>query len=184
MTNYETKCGGKINVTHQGWSHLQAHPNVLEHLQEAISKIQLPAKPQKIEFEVDLGRIVGRQGIVETAAVDIDASTLFALRTNRKSPSRVAAAGVLGSETTRMVVIAKPSRIQGEYDLITSWVGILAKKEPWDPNITTLSEFNECLKFWSSTALVYQPEVMGPVLESSWEQVLFLADSPFSSVTS
>lgn len=67
MTNYETKCGGKINVTHQGWSHLQAHPNVLEHLQEAISKIQLPAKPQKIEFEVDLGRIVGRQGIVETA---------------------------------------------------------------------------------------------------------------------
>lgn len=179
MNNYETKCGGKINVTHQGWSHLKAHPDVLVYLEEAISKIRLPAKPQKIEFEVDLGRIVGRQGIIETAPVEAEERTLFALRANRKLPSRVASVNTLGRETTRMVVIAKPGRIRNQYDLITSWIGTLARKEPWDPSITSRSQFEECLNFWSSTALVYQPDMMGPVFESSWTDVLSLAESPF-----
>lgn len=180
MNNYETKCGGKINVTHQGWNHLKAHPDVLVHLEEAISKIRLPATPQKIEFEVDMGRIVGRQGIIETAPVDAKERTLFAIRANRKLPSRVASMNTAGSETTRMVVIAKPGRIKNHYHLITSWIGTFAKKEPWDSTIATRSQFEECLNFWSSIALVYQPDVMGPVFESSWTDVLALAESPFA----
>lgn len=172
MKQYKTACGGTINISNQAASHLAAHSNVLDHLERAINSLQLPASPEKFEREIDMGRPIGRSGIVRTTPLDLDGRATFALRKNRKFPSRVAAVGELGDETSGIVVIARPSLVASRYELITAWVGALARKEPWDATISNQDDFNECLSFWSSTALVYEAETMGLVFESSWREVL------------
>lgn len=179
MNQYRTACGGTIQIPQQVQHHLIAHANVVEHLHTAIGKIHLPVVQKKFEGEIDMGRLIGRSGIVKTAALQIGERTLFSLRANRKLPSRVANVGEFGEETSKIVVIARPSLIEKQYDLITSWIGVLARKEPWDGSIAEPREFQECLNFWSTTALVYDPAVMGPVFESSWKDVLTLGKCRF-----
>jgi hypothetical protein len=113
MNQYRTACGGAINISEQTQYHLIAHPDVLQHLHAAIGEIHLPAFRKKIEEEIDLERLIGRSGVVKTAPIEIGKPTLFALRANRKLPSRVAKVGVLGEETSKIVVIARPSLIEG-----------------------------------------------------------------------
>jgi hypothetical protein len=172
MTQYETACGGVINIPLQAQYHLVAHPDVVEYLSVAIGKIRLPIVQKKFDEEIEMGQLIGRSGVVNNAPLQIGQRALFSLRTNRKLSSRVANVGELGDETSKIVVIARPSLIVGQYDLITSWIGTLARKEPWDGTITERREFQECLRYWSSTALVYDPTVMGPAFESSWKEIL------------
>jgi len=179
MNQFTTACGGTINIPQQAKNHLEAHPNVLEHLHEAIAKIHLPVARKKIECEIDLERLIGRSGVVKTVPLQNGERARFALRANRKQPSRVADAGDVGDETSRIVVIARPSHVGAQYDLITAWIGTLARKEPWDASISERKEFIECSNYWSSTALVYDPATMGPVFESSWAEVLSLGKSRF-----
>ncbi len=176
---YRTACGGTINIPQQTQHHLNAHPNVVEHLHAAIGKIHLPVVRKKIEEEIDTGRPIGRSGVVKTAPIQIGDQALFSLRANRKLPSRVANIGEFGEETSRIVVVARPNLVENQYDLITAWIGTLARKEPWDGSIAERREFQECLRFWSSTALVYDPTVMGPVFESSWKDILTQGKSRF-----
>jgi hypothetical protein len=174
---HQTACGGVITIPQRVQSHLQAHPDVLAHLPQAICKIQLPSDRKKIEREVQMGCVVGRGGIVKTSAIQIGDRTSFAVRANRKYPSRVAPPGVVGAESTTIVIIAKPTPTKGRYELITAWVGILARKEPWDPTIASQDEFNDCLHFWRTTALVFDPATMSPAAESSWGETLAIAES-------
>ena len=179
MNQYKTACGGTINIPHQAQQHLIAHPDVLAHLHAAISQLHLPRLPRKIEEEIDVGQIIGRSGVVKTAPLQMEEKALFSFRTTRKLPSRVAKVCDYGQETSKIVIIARPSSIENQYDLITSSVGTLAKKEPWDKSIVEKVEFQECLSFWCVTALVYDPTIMGPVFESSWQDVLTLGKSRF-----
>ena len=179
MSQYRTACKGGINIPQVVKHHLSAHPDVEEYLHAAIGKLHLPIRQKKFESEIDLGRIIGRAGVAKAAPIEIVGRALFALRANRKLPSRVANVGVLGEETSRIVVVAKPSMIENQYDLITAWIGTLARKEPWDGSIAEPNEFQECLSFWSSKALVYDPATMGPIIESSWKEVLTLGKSRF-----
>lgn len=172
MTTYKTRCGGTIHISPRTKNHLRAHPEVFNHLQSATEKISLPTDAQKYEGEIDLGRVIGRSGVARTPPLEVGDKALFAFRTNRKLPSRVAPAGKVGEETTKIVVLARPGAIEKQYDLITSWIGTLAKKEPWDPSITSPEEFRECLIFWRSFAFVHDPDVMGRVFESSWSKIL------------
>jgi hypothetical protein len=179
MNQYKTACNGTINIPQQAKRHLDAHPNVVEHLHAAIGKIHLPILRKKFECEIDMGSIIGRAGVVKTAPIQIGDRAVFALRTNRKLPSRVANVGELGEKTSRIVVVARPSPIGDQYDLVTAWIGTLARKEPWDGSIAERREFQESLSFWSSTALVYDPAIMEPVFESSWKEILSLGKSRF-----
>jgi hypothetical protein len=179
MNQYRTACGGIINIPQQARYHLVAHPNVAVYLQAAIGKIKLPAVRRKISEEIDLGYTLGRSGVVGTMPLQFEEPTLFALRANRKLPSRVAAEDEFGEETSKMMVLARAIVTEGQYELITAWIGGRAKKEPWDSSIADVGEFHDCLKFWSSTALVYDSAVMGPVFKSSWKDVLFLGKCRF-----
>ncbi|MBI4088893.1 hypothetical protein HY415_02250 [Candidatus Kaiserbacteria bacterium] len=79
----------------------------------------------------------------------------------------------VGEETTKVAILASPSRQEaGTYVLVTAWVGTLARKEPWDPMIRSQEEYQECLRFWCSNALVWDPAVMSEPFESSWDEVL------------
>lgn len=169
---FKTKNGGTIVVPRKAQSHLLAHPGIMEILPEVISKIILPGDGLFMAKEVEMCRIIGQSGCVKTPEIGFDEKTHFALRLERDKPSRV----VLDAEcqdTTKVTVLAFPSRDDiGIYILVTSFVGPLAPKEPWDRSIQSESEFQYCLEFWSTNALIYDPEVMGPVLESSWKKVL------------
>lgn len=179
LEKYSTACGGSITVSAHVQRHLQAHPDVIEHLPEAIRKMQLPDERREITCEVPMGRVVGNCGLVKTSPLKITDSASFAVRTNRRFPSRITLQGGVGSESSTIVVIAKPATSGDHYELITAWVGILAKREPWDASIIDQNEFNECLDFWSTTALVYDPLTMGAVLESSWKEILTQSKSRF-----
>ena len=172
LGKYKTACGGYLTISARVHSHLLAHPDVIAHLPEAASKLHLPSDGTKLECEVPMGRVIGRAGVVKTPLIQTHDRALFALRNNRKFPSRVAALGAVGNDSTTVVLIAKPRAGQGEYELITAWVGALARKEPWDPHISSREEFEDCLRFWSTTALIFDDAAMAATVESSWAEVL------------
>jgi hypothetical protein len=179
MKQCKTACGGIIHISQQAQHHLKAHPDVVEHLHTAICKVRLPSVPKEITEVIDVGKIIGRRSIVETAPLKIEERALFSIRANRALPSRVSKAVEYGENTSKIVVIARPSLIENQYELVTAWIGILAMKEPGDKSIADPSEFQECLRFWSANAIVYDASCMGPVFESSWQDVLTLGKSQF-----
>lgn len=176
LEKHRTACGRFLNIGPRAQMHLAAHPDVLAHLPEAISKTHLPTDGLMLEREVPMGRVIGRGGLVKTPPIGMDSEALFALRHNRKFPSRIAPLGAVGAESSTVVLIAKPSAsVLGEYELITAWIGVLARKEPWDPSISLREEFDECLRFWSTSALVFDDATMTSPIVSSWAEVLSAA---------
>ncbi len=172
MREFKTACGGRIIVPQKAEDHLRAHPEVEELLTEAVALVRLPRDSAFLSAEVELGRIVGRSGAVKTTPIVPTDRTLFAQRVGRAKPTRVVV-GKEGEETTKVVVLAFPARGEaGTYVLVTSWIGSLAPKEPWDPMIKTPEEYQDCLQFWCSNALVWDPAVMLEPIESSWEEIL------------
>ena len=166
-----TACGGNIVVPNKTEKHLLAHPEVQKILAEAIGKISLP-NGAFLATEVEMGRVVGLSGCVKVPWIELSDKAFFAQRIEREKPTRVLP-GAEGKETTKVVILAFPDRRDKRtYVLITSWIGTLAPKEPWDANIRSKEELQESLDFWSSHALVYDHEVMGPVFESTWDEVL------------
>ena len=172
MTIYKTKCGGIINVSGRTEAHLKAHPEVINLLDSAIKMINLPTIAQMYEGVIDMGRIIGRSRLAKTAPYKNGDKFYFALRTNRALPSRVVSADNIGEETTKIAIIAKPRGEGRNYELITAWIGELAKKEPWDSNFSNIEEFKESLNFWNTFALIHDPKVMGDMFASSWRKIL------------
>lgn len=171
MSEHKTACGGTIVIPRKAEDHLRAHPEVLEILPEVIGKVSLPQDGSFLAEAVEMGRCVGVSGRVSTPAIGLDEPATFAQRVGRTRPSRVIV-GVEGPEVSTVVVLAFPSREEkGTYVLVTSWVGDLAPKEPWD---ATPGEFQEALAFWSSNALVWDSAVMSEPFESTWAEVLGL----------
>jgi hypothetical protein len=169
---YRTACGGYILISPKSEDHLKAHPEVTEILPEAIGRIKLPSSGL-LSTEVELGRVIGKKTAVETPLCDLNSKILFAHRIGRDKPTRIAPSGSVGEDTTKIVVLARPNRTESRtYDLLTSWIGLLACKEPWDKTIANHKEFQECLGFWCSNALIHDPAVMGEIFESTWGDVL------------
>jgi len=171
MRMFRTACGGTIVVPAKAEDHLRAHPEVEGVLAEAVAKVRLPQNGAFLSAEIEMGRVVGKSGCVSTSLITPWTTALFAQRIGRERASRVVIGE--GEETTKVAVLAFVSRGEvGTYVLVTSWVGSLAPKEPWDPKIEGRKEFQSCVSFWCSHALVYDSSVMGEPFESSWEKIL------------
>ena len=170
---FSTGCGGIIMVPFSAQEHLRAHPEVSELLAEAIGRLSLPSGGQFLAIEVEMGRVIGRSNCVSTEPINSNELVTFASRTGRERASRVIV-GVEGPETTRVSVLAFASKEdERKYVLITSFVGELAPKEPWDRSLISGSaEHQESLDFWCRHALIHQPEIMDDVFESTWDEVL------------
>jgi len=168
---YTTKCGGRIVLTHKACEHLRAHPEVGELMAEAIGRLELPIDGSFLAAEVDLGRVIGRSGCVPTEPIETITPTLFAQRVGRDKPTRVVV-GIEGPETTKLVVLAFAGREPGTYVLVSSWIGELAEKEPWDRSIRSQEEADRAVGFWTTHGLVHDPAVMGEPFESTWEEIL------------
>jgi len=140
-------------------------------LVEVIGKVSLPRNDEFLATEVEMDRVVGFSGCVKALRVETSDQAFFAQRIGRDKPSRVIVGK--GETTTKVVVLAFPAKEEaGKYILVTSFIGSLAPKEPWDSNIHSKREFQESIDFWTSHALVHDPAVMGPVFESTWDEVL------------
>ena len=167
---YRGACGSIVTITENARRHLEAHPAVIQLLPEAIRNTWVSRSPIP-EIEVDMGRIIGRTGLVDTVVADPSTPMQFAMRKGRNLPSRVTNEVTVGQETHKLVLVARKQQ-SGTFQLVTSWIGPLARKEPWDPSIRREHEFRECLRFWCANALLHDPETMGSVFESSWTEIL------------
>lgn len=178
MLEYRTSCGGTIRVLPKTVEHLKAHPEVTVFLNEAIGLLSLPRRPAKLESVIDLGKAIGRSNLLPTPAVAYDEAAMFAMRHGRRSASRVVEPNNVGPTCSTIVVIAKPTPIPETYDLLTSWIGKLACKEPWDLSIRSEEERNKCLAFWRSHALIHDSKTMSKMFQSSWQKILSESREP------
>ncbi len=167
---YVTKCGGFLVVPPRTKEHLLVHPEVTQLLEVAARRVILPIDGSFLARAVDLGRPVGYSGCVESEAVGETKQATFAIRTARRKASRVVV-GVKGSIVNTVVILAFQAReVTNTYVLVTSYVGDLAPKEPWD----TLPgpEREASFAFWSEHALVYDGAVMGEPFQSTWGEII------------
>ncbi len=166
---YRTKCGGVLVLPPKTKEHLVAHPEVGNLLEEAAGLLELPRDGSFLARAVEFGRVVGRSGCVPAPVIGPGGKATFALRAGRRKASRVAV-GVEGPEASTVVVLAFAAKEARTYVLITSFVGALAPKEPWDASPG--SEREDSLVFWGQNALVHDPSVMGEPFEASWQEII------------
>lgn len=126
--------GLRVKLNHK---HMQAHTDVLLLLPEG----------QKFVKTIDLGRIVGKSGCVETTPTD----DIFYIRRPGRTHTSRCVRGKEGTPTTlvTIVFVRTPARIK----LITAWIGGAAMREPHDPTINAI-ERHQAIEFWSNHALV------------------------------
>ena len=158
----------KLIITKKTEEHLRAHPEISGILPEIMNNLTFPEDGSFLRTEVEMGRIIGKSGRVETPQVQKNEKILFAQRIGRNKPSRVVLGQ--GEDTSKVSLLAFPDRSGGDYVLITAWVGTLAPREPWD--CQKPKELKESIEFWCRNALVYNPEVMEEPFKSSWEEIL------------
>lgn len=171
MAEYKTSDGALVKIPEETRSHLQAHPDVWDVLEEAIAKVNTKGEPLVLA-EVDLGRVVGKSGAVRLSSkVTSQTEKLtFAKRVGRDNWSRV----VLDTEAPEVstVVIIASREGDDEYKLLTAYIGWLSEREPTDPELT-VGELPRVLDFWSSYALVYDPKIFGPIRKLTWPEAVF-----------
>ncbi len=131
-------------------SHL--HAGVAQYLSEVFGRID-SGKRSFFVSTIDLGRVVGRNSCVQ---VGEDDEIVFAQREGRKGLSRFVQNRE--PEPCSVVTVILKKGDNGEYILITAWVGLQAQPEPWDRNATEQS-----VAFWTKSALVFgsEPIVQG-----------------------
>lgn len=169
--DFMTACANRLVITKKTIDHLQAHPEAFGLLWEAVGMLTLPNDGSDFfKATVDFGRIIGERGCVP---VDQNPGMAqhFAFRKGRALPSHVVV-DVPKVPSSNFTMMAFKGRL-GDWILITGYVGDSTPMEPNDPKLIRGSdEFNKALEFWTCHALVYEPEIMGKVYESTWADEL------------
>lgn len=169
MDKLTTACGRTIIINAETRSHLQAHGAILPLLEEVASLITLPSNDNFYRQELCLHRIIGQNGCVATRKITASTPSIFALRTGRHLPSRVAV-GFKPVDCDTVSVLAACR--QGQWHLITAYIGNLAPREPHDPYFRNHPEaLPEALDFWCSHALVYEAD-WSNLFVSNWEMIM------------
>lgn len=163
-------CGTKIEVTERRAEHLKAHPELAGILPQVLLKLEIADRPF-MEVEVEMGKDVGFPNRVPASPITPTEPVMFAKRVGRHGPSHVVNDSTPTEQTSIVTVILK--RINPKhFHLITAWIGTLAKKEPWDPSITTSEDRKVSLEYWCKNALIHDRTVMGPIYQSTWKEEL------------
>lgn len=168
---FVTACAKKIFINSETKRHLQAHNDVEEFLEEAISKVKIPNGALYLENAVNLGRIIGISSLVETNSIQLNEKTLFAKRAGRDWPSRIACDSK-GVPCDSVTLETKFNKQSNQYELSTAYIGFPCPDEPVHSSDKTSNAFKKSLNFWCRHALVYDPSTMGKYFESTWESVL------------
>jgi len=173
-----TATGEPLLITSVARAHLQAHPGVWSVLGEAVTRLTLPEVDRLSAFEVDLQRPLQLNTLLPAPTIDLDTSAMFAVRVNRAHPSRVTDETPTLWDST-IVLWVKPRDQSSAVELATAFIGKLAPLEPWAPQLAAQPDFQIALDFWCRHALVYDSQVMQPIVTTTWRQILRQAQSPF-----
>ncbi len=189
-----TRNGGLLVIPPETAEHLEVHERqvegyrpITELLEELATRLDLPMDGSLVLRLVDFGRPVGRTGAIRHGAIDgRDELLAFAYRNGRAFPTRVSPIGIRGAEVTTLVVVATViagREAEGAYTLRTAYpADFISPREPMDPTLPA-QELDESLAWWSRNALLHDPEVMGQVFYSTWNEVLCKAPESTEHVT-
>jgi hypothetical protein len=169
----ESKNGVSVFVSERvsGFFSKEITPEILR---EALLQVDFSEQSSApVRFTVDLGRIVGRAGVLPVAEINLDTPVLFAVRVGKRHATRVIL-DVKEPETSLLtLVIAPPKKNHpAGSKLVVAYLGPAAEKEPWDPSIDTDEEYETALQFWLTHVMIYGVCSMSEPFESTWREVL------------
>ncbi len=147
-------CSNGAKVFDRNDGHNNVHPVDESLLQEAL--LQVSPSENFVKKLVMFDRIIGQTTCV---TVDETDTVVKAFRKGRKGPTPM----VLNRtpmDCNSLVVILKKIG-DDEYILITTFVGQMSEREPWDPAIVPGSlEQQKAEAFWSTHALIYDESII------------------------
>lgn len=151
--NLITKDGFRV---HYNKYHLKVHADVMEYLEEAMSRINTCGE-SFIKLAVQFDYVIGQSTCVQVKSTD---NFRYANRLGRKYPTRF----VLNREPepcSTVVIIMKrtPESENYGYRLLTAYIGGLATKEVHDPKLE-YEEAHEANEFWSKHALIWDETIL------------------------
>ncbi len=150
---------------------MQAQPEVLRVLEEAIARIELPRDGSELGVEVEMEEPLAKNRLIQVSPVGYDEMCDFAFRVGRYKPSRVARAEPDEVVSTVVLRAVKNMKADGTYVLRTAYIGTLSPREPWACNDEgELSE--KSFPFWSGHALAYDQATMSRTFRASWREVI------------
>jgi len=164
-----------IVVDKEAQNHLSAHPDVMDLLGEAISKLIIPDSVSRIEKEINFDRVVGISSLVSVPKVEANQKTYFAFRKARKFPSHVVLkkSGESCSTVTLSIYFNESSK---KLTLLTAYIGYICPDEPFYFKDRTSLQYKGALGFWSEHALIYDKNIMDEAFESNWQNELRKTD--------
>lgn len=164
MSKFELKVLGTsingINV----YCHPEGHSHRPDLDAEAISKIMLPKDNTFFRGTVDLGRVIGKDHLVETEEGD---TIVYLQRGNRPGKSRMVLKEA--DDTSLVTIIAcvareeegTPAELVGKWILVTLFEGEPGEREPFDHSFKNNPEGKAAAEaFWAKHALVPTEEEM------------------------
>jgi hypothetical protein len=144
----EYKTADKI-VVQVNLNHMSQHPDVLQYLEEVISKVHANEQ-EVVKCMIDLGRPLGYKTCVETNESD---EIVYAIREGRRILTRFVKnrEPILCNKVT--IVLKKLDHTR--YAVLTAYIGEVAEKEAGDHSIKTEEEYTKCKNFWDNHALIW-----------------------------
>jgi len=174
MENNLKKLGTSINGI-DVFAHPEGHSHRPDLDAEVISKINLPEDNTFFRTTVDLGRVIGKDHLVETKPND---TIVYLQRGNRPGKSRMVLKEANDTSLiTAIFCVARkeegtPAELVGKWILVTLFEGKPGEKEPFDRSFADgkdpegLKKSNE---FWEKYALSPNPAEAKKIIENEYK---------------
>ena len=146
------------------FSHPETHSHRPDLNAEVISKIELPTDRTFVRTTVDLGRVIGKDHLVEIESDSID---FYWKRGNRPGLSHMVLQDADDTQyVTVILCVAReeegtPSELVGKWILVTLFEGCPGEREPFDRSFERKNEdeevaeaYQKSVDFWDTHALV------------------------------
>lgn len=148
-TKFNRLLFGECNVLILSNKHMQVHKDVYPLLHEAFAMFT-PTKEIIQKTVIKFDRIIGSTICVTTTPED---EIVYAKRKGRKWASRMVK-NRTPTPSDELTIVVKRCK-NNIYRLLTAYVGGLSEREPDDVNIRSDEEYERCVEFWSTHALLY-----------------------------
>ena len=137
------------------YSHPEGHPHREDLLEETLKKISVNGA-SFVRETVDLGRVIGKDHLVETNS---DSVIVYRQRGNRAGLSRMVLNQKADDTSKVTIIICKcddsEPEYAGKYVVVTNFEGQPGEREPWDNSLKNNPEtLARSQKFWATHALV------------------------------
>ena len=156
------------------YSHPESHSHRPDLNAEVISKIVLPEDNTFYRNTIDIGRVVGKDHLVETDKDDI---IVYLRRGNRPGESRMVLKPA--DDTSFVTIIAcvaqegddTPAELVGKWVLVTLFEGKQGEREPFDKAFADGKNpegLEKAEEFWETHALVPTEEELKQIIEKEY----------------